>query len=617
MCGIVGYIGTQNAVDVVIQGLRDLSNRGYQSAGFISLGEEEFLKKCVKRDGRLPADDLADYQVEMNIDASLCIGHTRWPTHGDNTITNAHPHVDCDSRVYVVHNGILTNFDSLEAGLRDRGHVLVSQTDTELVAHLVEEGLSSGMEFVDAIKAAVVQLEGSYAFLFVDRTQPDMMVAVSLGSPLLIGRGQHGHVVASDRKAIARLSRECVRLQPGDVVVVHADRSDVDDRIKLPVNVDPKEIDKQGHDHHMMKEIMQQADVVYAAMSNGSRLDSEHGVPRLGGFFGHEERLSRIKHVVFVACGTAHHAALIGAKWFCDIGGVPMINVFLASEAQLNHLDPERTALIAISQSGETKDTHDVVLEAKRRGIFTIGVVNMSGTSIPTDTDCGSYCKAGLEVAVASTKVFVAQLTVLYLMAVYFGRQRGLTTQLGKQYMTELSLVPLVLKEILTPAFLRSCKDAAQSHLAFRNFIAFIGRGLHWPIALEGALKLKEITYVPSEGYASGELKHGSIALMAKDRPVVALVPDDDSQDMSINAIKEVQASGSPLIVLCTNEASRRVKALIRSSEDKMLVVPSVGLYVQPIVSVVPMQLLAYYTALAMGREIDTPRNLAKTITVG
>ena len=362
---------------------------------------------------------------------------------------------------------------------------------------------------------------------------------------------------------------------------------------------------------------MEQPRVVRVAMNMGGRLHLKRGIPRLGGFKDHLHTLSKLDHVVLVACGTAYHAAMIGARYLREIGKIRNVEVMIASEADLSHVRSHHTAVIAISQSGETYDTKCVVEEAKLKGIFTIGVVNRPGSWIARATDCGVFCGAGSEFAVASTKVFVSQLSILYLIAVYLGRQRGLSVPVGRRLLKDLVALPDALEEVLEDEIFEQCKWTAENMLSTADFIAFIGRGIHYPIALEGALKLKEISYIPCEGYPAGELKHGSLALLSPSRPTVAVVPSGELTDLVVTGVTEAALTGSPIVVICEEEMENRMNDILSDSQHSIIGVPAVPHYLSPIVAALPMQLLAYFTALKLDREIDRPRQLAKSVTVG
>lgn len=624
MCGIVGYIGDRNAVDVVVQGIHDLEYRGYQAAGIVALINGEFvIEKRLERgagaDKITPAELLRDWQKQTRLSSYLCVGHTRWPTHGANNLTNAHPHLGYGGRVVVVHNGTITNFDSLRRELQNARVQIKSETDTELVAHMVEQQIDKGLGFEEAIEKTLVRLHGSYAFLFIDKFNPDKIIAAALGSPLVVGLSEDECIIASDEAAVARVAkkRRVVDVKDGDVLVINKSGILGGHHIDRPVSVDPNEIDRTGFAHHMLKEIMEQPRVVSYAMNHGGRINTESGMPRLGGFNEYAEKLAKLDHIVLVACGTAYHAALIGQRYFRDIAGIPAVEVMIASEADISHLRAEKTAIVAISQSGETFDTKRVVEEAKRKHILTIGVVNRPGSWIARETDCGVYCQAGLEVAVASTKAFVSQLSVLYLIAIYFGRQRGLREYQGKELLHGLIELPSILKSMLNDSFLAQCKKVAEEFLVDSAFVAFIGRGLHYPLALEGALKLKEIVYIPSEGYATGEMKHGPLALLSIERPTVAIIARDETMQDAINGLMEAKSTGSPIVVVADETERPRISDIMKGSRHTIITTPVSSRFLSPIVKVIPLQLLAYYTALKMGREIDKPRQLAKSVTVG
>lgn len=620
MCGIVGYIGSRNSVDVVIQGLRDLDYRGYEAAGIAVLtqGSCHIEKRVQEGEGSSRVDPgvlLARWQDQCRMNGDVCIGHTRWPTHGANTVSNAHPHTGMRERVVVVHNGVISNFYTLRKELLSAGVTLRSDTDTEIVAHMIERELDS-CDVGEAVRRVVARLDGSYAFLVCDREMPGVIVAAVLGSPMLVGLGDGEVIIASDEAAVARVASRVIDVEDGEVLVIR--RSGIEDsaHVERAVMVDPHEIDTQGYAHHMIKEIMEQPRTVRAAMSYGGRLDMARGMPRFGGFRHFEDHLSRVEHVVLVACGTAYHAALIGARYLREIAGIPYVEAMIASEADVRHLRPENSMVIAISQSGETYDTKRVVEEANLKGIFTFGVVNRPGSWIARATKCGVYCQAGAEIAVASTKVFVSQVSVLYMISVFMGRQRRVQMHEGKRMLESLESLSGELERMLVTYLPEASGWEATRALAEASFVSFIGKGYFHPIALEGALKFQEITYTPAQGFPSGELKHGPLALLDEHRPTVVLVADDEHAESVITGMMEAARTGSYIIAVVAGSVEEKVRMVLSSVRHSIISVPHVDAYMQPIVHTVVLQLLAYFTGLALSREIDKPRNLAKSVTV-
>ncbi|MAG11459.1 MAG: glutamine--fructose-6-phosphate transaminase (isomerizing) [Parcubacteria group bacterium] len=629
MCGIIGYIGSRNAIDVAIHGIADLEPRGYEAAGLAYVQEGKFQIEKRLREGLgsqtvHPSEQLRLWLDHGDATSNMCIGHTRWPSHGDNTLNNAHPHVGFIDRIAVVHNGTISNFHVLREELSGKVP-LRSQTDTELVVHLVARELeASQISLAEAVRRALVHVEGSYAFLFIDRTQPDMIVAAVMGSPLMVGLGDDEVVIASDASAIVRITKRIVDVDDGEVLVIRASGIEDSSHVERISELDPHDIDCEGYDHYMLKEIMEQPRIVRAAMNYGGRINMKRGMPRLGGFRDFSGALARVEHVVLVACGTAYYAALIGKHYLQKIAGIARVDVMIASEADLSNVRAEGSVLIAISQSGETFDTKGVVDEARSRDIFTMGVVNVAASWIARATNCGVYCGAGRETAVASTKVFVSQLTVLYLIAVRLGRMRRLSRPDGKRLLKNLKALPDILEDLLEDELVETAQWIAQNIIAPSDFVAFIGKGMLYPIAMEGSLKLKEITYIPSEGYASGELKHGSLALLSTTRPTVAIIPSDDTFSDVLTAVMEAARTGSPIIVVVQESQKDMMRQILDEyststfdSFQTMLVIPDVPDYLMPIAAVLPLQLLAYFAALALDREIDKPRQLAKSVTVG
>lgn len=620
MCGIVGYIGPRNAVSVVVQGLRDLDYRGYEAAGVAGVQQGEFIIQRFVEEGKGsarvdPGDLLEQWQKKSELNVRTCIGHTRWPTHGENTVENAHPHVSQHGRIAVVHNGVIDNFIELRKELEKVGVLFQSETDTEVIAHMVERELDQH-DLLTAVNHVVSRLQGSYAILICDRDTPDVIVAAVLGSPLLVGMCDGEVIVASDLVANVRYTKTMIDLEDGDVVVIRQSGIEDSQHVARTVDVDLYEIDTQGFDHHMMKEIMEQPRTIRSAMSFGGRLDIDRGIPRFGGFRHYEDRVADVDHVVLVACGTAYHAAMIGARYLRDLAGMTHVEVMVASEADLTHMRSSRSMLIAISQSGETFDTKRVVEEAKLKNILTFGVVNRPGSWISRATDCGVHCQAGAEISVASTKVFVSQLSVLYLLAVFMGRQRRLRLHEGVTLLQDLVALPDVLQDYIEDDLMDACEMIVSQSLSKVEFVAFLGRGAMYPIALEGALKFKEITYVCAEGYPAGELKHGPLALLDENRMVVVLIPDDYRTKDMMTSLSEAVRTGVQSIVIADEGLREQYDSYFKDLKSHVVYVPHVPKYLKPFVYVSVLQMLSYFTALKLGRSIDKPRNLAKSVTV-
>ena len=607
MCGIVGYVGPKNAVPVLLDGLTRLEYRGYDSAGVAVLnGHGLEMRKLAGR-----VQGLRDLLGRSPLHGNCGIGHTRWATHGAPNDCNAHPHVDCSGALALVHNGIIENADLLRARLTQEGHRFATETDTETLAHLIED--SPGATLEERVISALGHVEGTYGVAVIAETEPGKIVVARRGSPVLLGVGDGEFLVASDASAVLAHTRSVVYLNDGDVAVVTPDGYRVLDREAREQDraVDDIEWDLEalalgGYPHFMLKEICEQAETVRSTL-RGRLLFSE-GSARLNGLNLTPAECARIRRIVIVACGTSWHSGLVGRHVIEELAGIP-VSVEYASEFRYRRLlRVPGTLTIAISQSGETADTLEALRVAKGAGSTVVGIVNVVGSTIARESDGGIYLHAGPEIGVASTKAFTSQLVALMLLGLYLGRQRGLAAEEGRRVVEQLAGLPdLVVRALaLEDEVARLAERYADSTNAL-----YLGRGVNFPVALEGALKLKEISYIHAEGYPAAEMKHGPIALIDANMPVVFLAPKDDVYAKVVSNMQEVRARGGRIIVI-TSEGNGDLRHLV----DHQLCVPAAAPLLSPLLTVIPLQLLAYHIAVRRGCDVDRPRNLAKSVTV-
>ena len=616
MCGIVGYIGDQQVTPLLIQGLKRLEYRGYDSAGIVvsNNGHLEVRKEAGK------IAELEKLIVQDPIDGWYGIGHTRWATHGPPNTRNAHPHLSEKGDFAVVHNGIIENATTLRRLLQERGHTFTSDTDTEVLVHLIEEVYTNGdgragESLERAVETALTQIEGTYGIAVVSTRDPGKIVVARLGSPLLIGVGEKGDTfVASDAAAVIAHTRDVIYLDDGDMATitkggytVHRPKHGPVDRPINRVDWDLSEVERGGYPHFMLKEIMEQPDTLRETMRG--RLLEDEGAVKLGGLTGMDEELRQAKRVVILGCGTSWHSGLIGEYLLEDIARIPT-EVEYASEFRYRRpvVEPG-TIAIPISQSGETADTLWAMREAKQQGATTVGIVNAVGSTIPRETDAGVYLHAGPEIGVASTKAFTSQVVVLTMITVHLGRLRGTLTQSrGREIVRALQQLPEQVGEILKMD--DEIRKLAEQYVDSRNFL-YLGRGYNFPAALEGALKLKEISYIHAEGYPAAEMKHGPIALIDENMPVVVIAPRDAVYDKVRSNIDEVKARGGCIIAVVSQDDEELEKVV-----DHVIRIPRTHDALTPILASVPLQLLAYHIAVLRGANVDQPRNLAKSVTV-
>lgn len=607
MCGIVGYVGRREASALVLEALKRLEYRGYDSAGLAVVGGGGIA--VAKAAGRISV--LEQRLDGRSLSGRLAIGHTRWATHGMPTDENAHPHVDCSGSIALVHNGIIENAGVLRDRLVERGHRFVSETDTEVLVHLIEEHYSDSLE--QAVAAALKQVEGAYGIAVVSAREPEVLVAARHGSPLLVGIGDGERWVASDAAALLRHTRNVVYLDDGEMAVVTSSEHRITDldtepveKVISTVDWDDEAAERGGYRHFMLKEIMEQPESV--RMTLRGRLLQEEGSARLGGLRLSDEELLGIERIVLTACGTSWHAALIGEYMLEELARIP-VEVEYASEFRYrNPLVDERTLVIAISQSGETADTLAAVREAKRRGARTLGIVNVVGSSIAREVEGGIYLHAGPEIGVASTKAFTSQIVALALLTLRLGRLRSLSVLQGREIVAALMKLPEQVAEVLQRA--PQVEQIAAAFARAPNAL-YLGRGYNFPVALEGALKLKEISYVHAEGYPAAEMKHGPIALIDELMPVVFVAPQDAVYQKIVSNVHEVKARKGRVIAVVT-EGDREIAELA----DYIVTIPPTIDPLTPVLSVIPLQLFAYYIAVRRGCDVDKPRNLAKSVTV-
>ena len=608
MCGIIGYIGSQNAVPLLLEGLKRLEYRGYDSAGVAVLANGKIeIRRSV---GKLA--NLEKLLAGGGLSGTVGIGHTRWATHGKPSEQNAHPHRS--GSLALVHNGIIENYLELKELLLKDGFRFKSETDTEVVAHLISRGVKAGLALEAAVRTAVREIRGSYAIAVICESDMSTLVVARSGCPLVIGMCGHGALVASDVTALLAHLRDVVFLEDGDLAVLSGKELLVKDADGKVVNRPPTRItwdataaEKGGYPHYMLKEIHEQPQTILDTMRG--RYSYEHGEADLPDIGVTPEQLARTGRIWIVACGTSWHAGLVGKYLIEEMVGAPVL-VDIGSEFRYrNPLIQKDDLFVAISQSGETADTLAAARDAKRQGARILSICNVVGSTLARESDGVLYTRAGPEIGVASTKAFTAQLTALHLLALHLGRVRGaMSVEDGQVWLDRLVTLPTHVKRLLGRE--AELVSIAKRYYTKRNFL-YLGRGINYPIALEGALKLKEISYVHAEGYPAGEMKHGPIALIDKDMPVVFLVPRDRLYDKSVSNLMEVKARGAPVIAFVT-EGERE----LGRTADAIFTVPDVHPLLSPILFTVPLQMLAYHMAVLRGTDVDQPRNLAKSVTV-
>ena len=608
MCGIVGYIGEKKAESILIDGLKRLEYRGYDSAG-ISLIENGNLK-LFKKKGKVSE---LEKILENNSTAQIGIGHTRWATHGSPNDINAHPHLNNENTLALIHNGIIENHNLLRKKLIEKGHVFISSTDTEVLVHLISEMQKYSENLETAVRLALKQVDGTYGIAVISKNESDKIIVARKGSPLVIGIGEQENFVASDVAALIKHTRKVIYLDDGEMAVItkkKVETKTIDDvtieKNIQQVNFDLTEIEKSGYAHFMLKEIMEQPESLRNSMRGRILLDE--GDAKLGGIIDVAEKIISAERIIITACGTSWHAALIGEYLIEKFAKIP-VEVEYASE--FRYRDPiikKGDVVFVISQSGETADTLAALREAKQKGASVFGICNVVGSTIARESDAGIYIHAGPEIGVASTKAFTSQLVVLSLLTLFIARRKGLSLEEGQKFAQALIKIPDKVSEIL-----KNITEIEKISGVFKNInnALYLGRGSNFPVALEGALKLKEISYIHAEGYPAAEMKHGPIALIDQNMPVIFVAPKDKSYDKILSNIQEVRARGGIIISIINSDDDEIYKL-----SDYIIKIPQTHELLNSILSSIPLQLLAYFTAVNRGCNIDQPRNLAKSVTV-
>lgn len=611
MCGIVAYIGKREAYPILIKGLHRLEYRGYDSSGVALLNGSLNVYKCKGK-----VSDLEKFTEGKTKTGTIGIGHTRWATHGEPNDANAHPHYSESKNMVMIHNGIIENYAPLKEQLKKRGHTFTSDTDTEVLVHLIEDiQQTDKLKLGDAVRVALNQVVGAYAIVVLSKTNPDELIAAKKGSPLVIGIGKDEFFLASDATPIVEYTKNVVYLEDEEIAFVPRNGElkikTIKNKAVTPyvqeLQIQLEALEKGGFDHFMMKEIYEQPRSIKDSMRG--RLSSDKGIVNLGGIADYEQKFVNAKRIIIVACGTSWHAGLVAEYLFEDLARIP-VEVEYASEFRYrNPIIYEDDVVIAISQSGETADTLAAIELAKSKGATIIGVCNVVGSTIPRTTHAGSYTHAGPEIGVASTKAFTAQVTVLTLMALSIARKKGsISESRFHQLLNELEAIPEKVERVLKTN--EQVKYIADIYKESRNFL-YLGRGYTFPVALEGALKLKEISYIHAEGYPAAEMKHGPIALIDQEMPVVVIATKGASYEKVVSNIQEVKARKGKIIAVVTEGDT-----VVKNLADFTIEIPETDEILVPLISVVPLQLLSYHVAVMRGCNVDQPRNLAKSVTV-
>ncbi|MFH1254876.1 MAG: glutamine--fructose-6-phosphate transaminase (isomerizing) [bacterium] len=611
MCGIIGYIGKNNALPILIDGLNRLEYRGYDSAGIAVLScGEVFAVKSVGRISELEKKINPPHPPLLK-GANIGIAHTRWATHGAPTEANAHPHTDCKNKIWLAHNGIIENYKELKERLEASGHNFRSETDTEVIAHLIEDFYQGNL--TEALVEVLPMLKGTYGLVLFCSDEPDKILAAKRGSPLIVGLAENQTIVASDVSAIVNYTRQIIYLEDGEIAeingngfkIINLKNQAIDKKIDN-IDWDISKCEKKGYAHFMLKEIFEQPETVMDSMRG--RTIPEQGKVKLGGLESLLNKLRDIDRITIIACGTARNAGLIGEYMLEEYAGISC-EVDYASEFRYRKpVIDNKTAIIAISQSGETADTLAAVKEAKEKGALALGIVNAVGSTIARETDAGVYNHIGPEISVASTKAFTSQVTILALLTILLGRQRHMSVVTGQRIIRELSDMPEKIKKVLL--LNDQIKSIAEKYYQAKHF-AYLGRKYNQPAAFEGALKLKELSYIHAEGFASGEMKHGAIALIDGDFPSLIIAPQDSVYEKNLSNMQEIKSRGGKIIAIAT-EGDKQMENLA----DDVICIPKTLEMLTPILSAIPLQLFAYHMAVLNGRDVDKPRNLAKSVTV-
>ena len=612
MCGIIGYIGKQRAIPIVLDGLNQMEYRGYDSSG-VAVLERDGSVTTVRAVGRIA--NLEEKLMGNHLDGVVAVGHSRWATHGGVTEANAHPHSDCKGAIHLVHNGIVENYKELKAELTKKGHTFTSETDTEVLAHLIEEisDKRHGTSMEDAVRLALQKVRGTYGLAIIDKREPTKLIAARNFSPLLLGIGEGEYFVASDASAVLRHTRHVVYLDDGEMAVITPDGyrifdlgRNIREKQSHEIEWSVEQAQKGGYPHFMLKEIFEEPEAIENTLRG--RMIPGEGRVRLGGLTDVMDQLKSAKRILISACGTAYLAGRVGEYMLEEYAGIP-VEVDIASEFRYRKpVFREGDIFLAISQSGETADTLAAIQEAKEKGVPAFGIVNVVGSTVARTTDAGVYQHIGPEIGVASTKAFASQVAILALWTVLLGRQRDMSVVTGKRILTELGRIPDLMRRVIAQN--DSVKTLAEKYKKSNNFF-FLGRKYNLPLASEGALKLKEVSYVHAEGYGAGELKHGPIAMIDEHFPSVVIAPQDSVYEKMVSNIEEIRARKGPVIAIAT-EGDKKIAELA----DDVVYIPKTLEMLTPLLAVVPLQMFAYHFGVGKGYDVDKPRNLAKSVTV-
>lgn len=609
MCGIVGYIGHSNDIRIGMEALKRLEYRGYDSAGMAVYNKESKQIDSVKAVGKVAS--LEEKLAGTNLKGSPFLFYTRWATHGGVTEENCHPHADCKGNIWVSHNGIIENYQQFKEQLLKEGHIFVSETDTEVLPHLIEKFFTGNLE--EAVRKALSLVRGAYALAIIARDDSEKLVLAKYSAPLLIGLGDGEYLAASDPSAVITHTNKVVYLEDGELAVLTKDSFSIQDYQQNHISREAEEIDwslkdakKGGYAHFMLKEIMEQPESIKNTLRG--RIVLEDGSAKLGGLEDMKEKLREIESVQVLACGTASFMGKVGEYMLEEYAGLSSKGDIGSEFRYRKPVIDKKTLTVVVSQSGETADTLAALKEAKRKGSPTLGIINVVGSSIAREVERGIYTHAGPEIAVASTKASTAQLAVLALLSLYLGRQRGLSLVMGQRIGKELQLLPELIQQVLKKA--PDIEAIVKKYKNARN-LWVIGRKYNYPAALEGALKIKEVAYIHAEGIAGGELKHGALALIDENFPTIAIVPSDSVYEKMISNIQEIKARKGPVIAIAT-EGNEDITSIV----DDVIYIPKTLEMLTPILSIIPLQLFAYYMGVLKGNDVDKPRNLAKSVTV-
>jgi len=609
MCGIVGYIGSKNCVPILINGLKRLEYRGYDSAGIGIVNHNSSF--IIKNKGKVIL--LEEKVDKLNLESTIGLGHTRWATHGIPNELNAHPHTNKDKTIFLIHNGIIENYQVLKKRLQSFGYEFKSETDSEVLVHLIDSITKRGHSITKSVQLALHEVEGTYGLAVISSKEPDKIIAARKGSPLVVGIGDNENFLASDVSAIIAHTKQIVYLEDGEIAVIKKDEftaktiydTEIEKEIhEISMTLD--EIDRGGYAHFMLKEIMEQPESLRNSLRG--RIIDEDGRAILGGLRDVADKIAESKRIIITACGTSWHAGLVGEYMFEQFCRIPTEVEYASEFRYRNPVIEKGDTIFFISQSGETADTLAALKEAKMKGALVLGICNVVGSSIARETQARVYTHAGAEIGVASTKAFTTQLTVLALISLLIARKRSMSKVDGQQIAMELKSIPAKVEEILK--LNEQIERIAEEFKDASNFL-YLGRGYNFPVALEGALKLKEISYIHAEGYPAAEMKHGPIALIDENMPVVFIAPKDSTYDKILSNIQEIKARGGRIIAIITEEDDN-----LNSLVDHTIRIPNTIRMLMPILTVIPLQLLAYHIAVKKGLNVDQPRNLAKSVTV-